>query len=240
MDFTKSHHFVLGYDINPIKDWRVKAELYYQYLYDVPVNTFLSSYSMLNTGASFKTELEDLLTNAGTGQNYGVELTIEKFFSKGYYGLFTSSLYSSKYTGSDGVERNTAFNGKYVYNILAGKEWNIGKTKRNRFSVDFKLTNAGGRAYTPIDVTASQTSGREVLNSEAYSGFYDDYLRLDVKVNFTFNSKKRRLSQTLSLDVQNVTNHQNVFSERYDNQSQAISTTYQLGLFPNVVYKVQF
>ncbi len=40
LDFTKSHHFVVGYDVNPFKDWRVKAELYYQYLYDVPVNTF--------------------------------------------------------------------------------------------------------------------------------------------------------------------------------------------------------
>lgn len=240
LDFTKSHHFVFGYDINPVKDWRLKAELYYQYLYDVPVNTFSSSYSMLNTGASFKTELEDQLTNAGTGQNYGVELTIEKFFSKGYYGLFTSSLYSSKYTGSDGVERNTAFNGKYVYNILAGKEWSVGNDKRNRISVDFKLTNAGGRAYTPIDLTASQASGREVLNSDAYSGFYDNYLRMDVKVNYTFNSKKRKLSQTLSLDIQNVTNNDNVFSQKYDNQSQAIRTTYQLGLFPNVVYKLQF
>lgn len=240
LDFTKSHHFVVGYDVNPFKDWRIKAELYYQYLSDVPVNTFSSSYSMLNTGASFKTELEDLLTNAGIGQNYGVELTIEKFFSNGYYGLFTSSLYSSTYTGSDRVERNTAFNGQYVYNILAGKEWSIGKTKRNRISVDFKLTNAGGRAYTPIDLTASQTSGREVLNSEAYSGFYDDYLRMDVKLNFIFNSKKRKLSQTLSLDVQNVTNNDNVFSQKYDQQSQAIRTTYQLGLFPNVVYKVQF
>ncbi|MBP6793726.1 MAG: TonB-dependent receptor [Saprospiraceae bacterium] len=240
LDFTKSHHFVFGYDINPVKDWRLKAELYYQYLYDVPVNTFSSSYSMLNTGASFKTELEDQLTNAGTGQNYGVELTIEKFFSKGYYGLFTSSLYSSKYTGSDGVERNTAFNGKYVYNILAGKEWSVGNDKRNRISVDFKLTIAGGRAYTPIDLTASQASGREVLNPDAYSGFYDNYLRMDVKVNYTFNSKKRKLSQTLSLDIQNVTNNDNVFSQKYDNQSQAIRTTYQLGLFPNVVYKLQF
>lgn len=240
LDFTKSHHFVFGYDINPVKDWRLKAELYYQYLYDVPINTFSSSYSMLNTGASFKTELEDRLTNAGTGQNYGVELTIEKFFSKGYYGLFTSSLYSSKYTGSDGIERNTAFNGKYVYNILAGKEWSVGNDKRNRISVDFKLTNAGGRAYTPIDLTASQASGREVLNSDAYSGFYDNYLRMDVKVNYTFNSKKRKLSQTLSLDIQNVTNNDNVFSQKYDNQSQAIRTTYQLGLFPNVVYKLQF
>jgi hypothetical protein len=240
LDFTKSLHFVFGYDINPVKDWRLKAELYYQYLYDVPVNTFSSSYSMLNTGASFKTELEDRLTNAGTGQNYGVELTIEKFFSKGYYGLFTSSLYSSKYTGSDGIERNTAFNGKFVYNILAGKEWSVGNDKRNRISVDFKLTNAGGRAYTPIDLTASQASGREVLNSDAYSGFYDNYLRMDVKVNYTFNSKKRKLSQTLSLDIQNVTNNDNVFSQKYDNQSQAIRTTYQLGLFPNVVYKLQF
>lgn len=240
LDFTKSHHFVFGYDINPVKDWRLKAELYYQYLYDVPINTFSSSYSMLNTGASFKTELEDRLTNAGTGQNYGVELTIEKFFSKGYYGLFTSSLYSSKYTGSDGIERNTAFNGKYVYNILAGKEWSVGNDKRNRISVDFKLTNAGGRAYTPIDLTASQASGREVLNSDAYSGFYDNYLRMDVKVNYTFNSKKRKLSQTLSLDIQNVTNNDNVFSQKYDNQNQTIRTTYQLGLFPNVVYKLQF
>ena len=73
LDFTKSQHFELGYDLQPLKDWRLKAEAYYQYLYDVPVNTFSSTYSMLNTGASFKTDLEDNLTNAGTGRNYGVE-----------------------------------------------------------------------------------------------------------------------------------------------------------------------
>lgn len=240
LDFTKSHHIVLGYDWNPVKDWRLKAEVYYQYLYDVPVNTFPSSYSMLNTGASFKTDLEDQLTNAGTGHNYGAELTIEKFFSNGYYGLFTSSIYSSKYKGSDGVERNTAFNGKYVYNVLAGKEWKIGRDKRNKISLDFKFTNAGGRAYTPIDLTASNASGREVLSTDAYSDFYDTYFRMDIKANYTLNSAKRKLSQTISLDVQNVTDHQNVFSQNYNGQNQSINTTYQLGLFPNLVYKVQF
>lgn len=240
LDFTKSHHVVLGYDLNPVKDWRLKAEVYYQYLYDVPVNTFSSSYSMLNTGASFKTDLEDKLTNGGTGYNYGAELTIEKFFSDGYYGLFTSSIYSSKYKGSDGVERNTAFNGKYVYNVLAGKEWKIGRDKRNKISLDFKFTNAGGRAYTPIDLTASNASGREVLSTDAYSDFYDNYFRMDIKANYTINSLKRKLSQTISLDIQNVTNHQNVFSQNYNDGSQSINTTYQLGIFPNVVYKVQF
>lgn len=240
LDFTKSHHFVMGYDWNFAKSWRLKTEVYYQSLYDVPVNTFSSSYSMLNTGASFRTDLEDQLTNGGTGQNYGVELTIEKFFSDGFYGLFTSSLYRSTYKGSDGVERNTAFNGKYVYNILAGKEWAVGRDKRNRISLDFKLTNAGGRAYTPIDLAASNAIGREVLSTDAYSDFYDQYFRMDLKANYTINSPKRKLSQTISLDIQNVTNHQNVFSQSYDSNNQDINTTYQLGLFPNVVYKLQF
>ncbi len=87
LDFTKSHHFVLGYNIQPYNDWRIKVETYYQFIYNVPVNTFSSSYSMLNTGSTFKTDLEDSLVNNGTGKNYGVELTIEKFYSKGYYTL---------------------------------------------------------------------------------------------------------------------------------------------------------
>ncbi|MFZ4399272.1 MAG: TonB-dependent receptor [Bacteroidales bacterium] len=240
LDFTKSNHFVLGYDLQPIKDWRLKAEVYYQSLYDVPVNTFSSSYSMLNTGASFKTDLEDSLTNKGTGTNFGVELTIEKFFSKGYYVLFTSSIYSSKYKGSDEIERNTAFNGRYVYNILGGKEWKVGSDKRNKICIDLKITNAGGRAYTPIDLSASQSTGHNVLSSDAYSDYYANYFRMDLKIGYTHNSRKRKLSQSFSLDLQNVTNNENVFSQEYDDRSRSIKTTYQLGFFPNFIYKLQF
>ncbi len=240
LDFTKSQHFVLGYDLQPFKDWRLKTEIYYQQLSNVPVNTFSSSYSMLNTGSSFKTELEDNLTNSGTGKNYGAEVTIEKFFSNGYYGLFTSSLYSSKYKGSDGIERNTAFNGKYVFNILGGKEWKVGSENRNKFATDIKFTNAGGRAYTPIDLTASQSLNREVVSSDAYSANYTNYFRLDVKGTYTINSKNKQLSQSFSLDLQNVSNHKNMFSQSYDNQRQNVSTTYQLGFFPNFIYKLQF
>jgi len=195
---------------------------------------------MLNTGSTFKTDLEDNLSNDGTGKNFGAELTIEKFFSKGYYGLFTSSLYSSKYNGSDGVERNTAFNGKYVFNVLAGKEWKVGKEKTNKFSTDIKFTNAGGRAYTPIDLTASNATGHEQLSTNAYSSYYDNYYRLDLKTGYSLNSSKRKISHTFSLDLQNVTNHKNVFSQSYDDRTQSLSTTYQLGFFPNVVYKLQF
>ena len=240
LDFTKSHHVVLGYNIQPFNDWRIKTEVYYQSIFNVPITTFSSSYSMLNTGSTFKTDLTDSLINSGTGTNYGIELTVEKFFSKGYYGLFTASVYNSTYKGSDGIERNTAFNGKYVFNVLAGKEWKVGKDDRNRFSMDVKFTNAGGRAYTPIDLVASKALGREVLSTDAYSGNYENYYRLDFKAGFTLNSKKRKVAQTISLDLQNVTNHKNVFSQSYDRQRQELSTTYQLGFFPNLVYKLQF
>ena len=242
LGFTKSHHFVLGYDVQPFKDWRMKIEAYYQYLVNVPVNTYSSSYSMLNTGASFQTDLEDSLANTGTGRNYGIELTVEKFFSRGYYGLLTTSLYQSKYTASDGIERNTAFNGRYVANLLAGKEWKLGKEKRNAITTDIKVTYAGGRYYTPIDLAASQARGREVLKGDeyAYTSSYPDYFRLDFKVGYTLNSRTKKLSQSISLDLQNVTNNKNVFSQSYDDRSKSISTTYQLGFFPNFIYKIQF
>ena len=125
-----------------------------------------------------------------------------------------------------------------MLNFLAGKEWSVGS--RNKFSLDIKYTNAGGRAYTPIDLEASNLAGTEVKSTNEYSEFYDTYFRIDVKLGYVMNSATRKLSQTISLDIQNVTNHDNVFSQNYNRNEKSINTTYQLGLFPNVVYKVQF
>jgi nucleoside-diphosphate-sugar epimerase len=244
LDFTRSQHYVLGYEILPVKNWRIKAEVYYQRLYNVPVSDTLSSYSMLNAGSrsNYYNE-EGHLKNSGTGFNYGAELTIEKFFSYGYYGLLTGSLYQSKYEGSDGIERNTGFNGKYVYNILAGKEWKIGKGKKNKFSVDMKMTQAGGRYYTPVDYAASVARNREMLQggNAVFSARNADFFRLDVKAGVTINSRKRNLSHAIFLDIQNLTDNKNVLvAERYNPATQRVNTAYQIGVFPNFVYRVQF
>lgn len=242
LDFTKSQHFVIGYDILPIKDWRIKTEVYYQLLSNVPVTVTPSSFSMLNTGASFIPTAQGYLTNSGTGTNYGAELTIEKFFSKGYYALLTGTIYESKYKGSDDVEHNTAFNGKYVYNILAGKEIKVGKSKRNAISLGVKMTQAGGRYYTPVDLAASQLVTSQVVKGDdfAFSERNTDFFRLDIKTGFVLNSAKRKLSQSWSFDIQNVTNNKNMFAQRYNPLTNQINTAYQIGFFPNFVYKIQF
>jgi hypothetical protein len=105
-----------------------------------------------------------------------------------------------------------------------------------------KLTQAGGRYYTPVDLAASQLAMQQVLKGDefAFTQRNPDFFRLDVKSGVTFNSSKRKLSQSIFFDVQNVTNHQNVFAERYNPVTNSINTAYQIGLFPNFVYKIQF
>lgn len=242
LDFTRSQHFVIGYDYYPAVDWRIKTEVYYQFLNKVPVTILPSSFSMLNAGASFQPNEVAYLQNTGSGDNYGIELTVEKFFSRGYYGMFTGSLYKSTYQGSNGLEYNTAFNGRYVYNVLAGKEIKIGQNKRKAITFDLKYTQAGGRYYTPVDQAASQAAGQEVLMGDAYafSEKHPDFLRLDVKVGLTVNSSKRKFSQSVYFDIQNLTNHKNVFAQRYNTVTGTVNTAYQIGFFPNFLYKIQF
>src|SRR5690606_18511344 len=120
-------HWVLGYDQKLGKELRLKAETYYQRLYNVPVTQRNSSFSTLNEGTNYIYSDEDSLMNNGTGRNFGLELTLEKFFSRGYYFLFTASLFDSRYRASDDILRNTAFNGNYVFNLLGGKEFRVGK-----------------------------------------------------------------------------------------------------------------
>jgi hypothetical protein len=242
LDFMKSHHFVLGYYYNFAENWRLKAEIYYQSLFDIPVEQNPSSYSAINEGANFAFNERGSLVNRGIGQNYGFELTAEKFFSKGYYLLVTASLYESNYSSSDGVKRNSAFNNNFVLNGLFGKEWAIGKAKKNALIFDTKFTTTGGTPYTPINLEATrENGGREVyFEDQAFSKRYDAYLRVDVKFGIRLNAKKSRISHQFFVDMQNITNRENVFIDRYNPVTDEINTVTQAGFFPDFMYRIQF
>lgn len=241
LDFTKAHHFVLGYERRMKNDWRLKTETYYQYLFDVPVEKNKTGFSMVNAGADFTYPEKAGLINEGTAENYGIELTIEKFLSKGFYFLTTGSIFNSKYKGSDGVERNTTFNYSYAANILAGREWKMGKEKRKTFTFDVKLTTLGGRYATPVNLAASIAAEKEVLDVSRYNADHlKGYFRLDTKFGFRVNSSKRKVSQTFYLDLQNVTNNQNIFLRRYNPERQKIGEVNQIGFFPDLLYRIQF
>jgi len=239
LGFSKSDHLVLSYDYAIIPGWRMKIETYYQYLYNIPVQIQSSSYSVLNIGASYYDPPYDSLTNKGTGRNYGAELTIEKFFDKTYYVLLTTSVYQSKYTGSDGIERNSAFNGNYTINMLAGGDINLDKAKRKVISISAKVNYAGGKHYTPIDLTASEFEHVPIYeNNEAFSAQYPVYSRIDLKIGFKLNGKK--ITQEWAFEAQNIFNRQNIFQQIYNPNTNSLETDYQLGFFPIGSYKITF
>jgi hypothetical protein len=238
---SKSQHLIAGYDGNLRKNFRVKVEGYYQYLYNVPVSAhFTNSFSMINVGNALDgLPLVDSLYNHGTGQNYGIELTIEKFFSKHYYFLSTLSLYHSTYTGSDNIQRPTAYDGGYVYNILCGYEIPLGKSKNKLISFDTKFTAAGGNRYTPVNVAASIAERSAVYyDAQAFSLKFAPYSRLDFKVSFRVNQKK--IAQIIFVNIENILNRQNILQQTYDPTSQSVKTQYQLGVFPYGGYRIEF
>jgi hypothetical protein len=175
--------------------------------------------------------------NKGKGYNYGVEMTFEKFLSQGYYWLMTVSLFDSKYQGYDQKWRNTAFNSNYVVNLLGGYEWKVGKN--NFITCDLRTVWSGGKRRTPIDLAASIVAGEEKYNlSKVYSDRYKDYFRTDLRIGYKMNSK--HFSQEWGLDLQNVTDHKNIFSDQYNAQTREVATVYQQGFMPMMLYRVNF
>jgi CarboxypepD_reg-like domain/TonB-dependent Receptor Plug Domain len=230
LDFITSQHYVLTYDWNLSENLRLKAETYYQELTNLPVEKNPSAFSAVNTGIRFGPDNEVNLVSNGTGRNYGVELTLERFFNKGYYFLVTTSLFDSKYKGSDGVERNTAYNTQYVFNALAGKEFRVGKNK-NFLSFNIKITSIGGRYLTPLDVAASTARGQAVYErSLAFSEKQTPYFRTDFRIAYRKEYKKSTME--VSLDLQNLTGNQNIFAQTYNPRTNSIANQYQQGFFP--------
>ncbi len=237
LDFLRSVHFAAGLDWRLATSWRLKSEVYYQYLYHVAVDKESSSFSMINTGADFGFPDRVGLDNDGTGRNYGLELTLEKFFSRGFYFLSTASIFDSKYRGSDEVLRNTLFNGNYVANLLMGKELSV--SSKFTLTFDAKMTYSGGRRYTPFDIPTSMRESRVVRRHElAFSEKLPAYFRPDLKIGFRLNGSKS--THTFFVDMTNFIGYKNVFERRLDLDTGSFDDTLQRGFFPDVRYQIIF
>ncbi|MCE7060853.1 TonB-dependent receptor [Dyadobacter sp. CY343] len=239
LDFTQSHHFVMSYENRLAENLMLKIEPYYQILNNVPVELRTSTYSTLNTGASFGPTDRDSLVNKGSGRNMGIELTLERYFDQDYYFLLTSSLFDSKYKGSDGVERNTAFNTRYVVNLLAGKEIKMGKNMEQVLGFNLRTTLVGGKYFTPLNVAASQFRKEAVYDENlAFSVKQNPYFRTDLRFSYRREMKKSTIEA--SLDLQNVSANKNIFQQTYNPRTNRLANQYQQGFFPVPYFRYTF
>ncbi|MFC2115777.1 carboxypeptidase-like regulatory domain-containing protein [Bacteroidota bacterium] len=237
LGFSKSQHLALGYDYSISQNLRLKAEVYQQRLYDIPVERKPSSFSLINIGAGTEDPLIDSLVNEGTGRNMGIDLTVEKFFNERYYFLVTASLLDSKYKGSDGILRNTAFNSNLNINALLGYEFPI--RENGSIDINIRFVSAGGRRIVPLDVEKTLQEDDEVYIYElAYETRLANYFRLDWRLGYKYNGPKVR--HEIGMDIANITNRPNEWEQRYDSHSKQIKMIYQQGTFFYVFYRINF
>lgn len=236
LDFTKAHHFVLSYGRNLSENVIFKVEPYFQELFSVPVIAD-SSFSFLNLQNEWF--INNRLQNSGRGRNYGIDITLEKYLSRGYYYLFTSSIFNSQYRGGDGILRNTRFNRNYLFNLLGGKEWQTGRSRQNTFSVNLRLVYQGGDRYTPISETASQITQSVVQDeNRAFSNQLSPSLLTHFTTSYRIN--KKNTSKEIALKFLNATMYQEFFGFRYNLMDKKVEEYRQPIIIPNLSYKIEF
>lgn len=237
LGFTKSHHVMLTYDYKINDDMHLKIEPYAQFLYDVPVMAD-SSYSVLNRRDFW---VEDPLVNKGKGENYGVDLTFEKYMTKGLYYMITASVFNSKYCGGDGVWHNTRYNRNYVVNGLIGKEWMMGRNKQNVLSINLRLTLQGGERYSPVDENATLNDpDKEVQYDEtkAFSKQLSPMLLGNYSISYKMNKKK--LSHEFAIQGVNATRSKEFYGHDYNFKTNEIEENSGKTVLTNISYKIQF
>lgn len=238
LGLSKAQHLVIGYDRMLTENLHIKVEGYYQNLYNIPISSNPNStFSIINNQYGF---VVDTLVNKGKGRNMGAEVTFEQFLNKGFYFLLSTSVYNSTYKTQDNVWRNTRYNGNYNMAFTSGKEWTLSEKRKGRvIGINIKALYAGGMRNTPINVAESVNRGEPVYyEDQAYTQKNKDYYRIDVRFSLKRNYKK--LTSTVALDIQNVTNRQNIGGTYFDIGKGVVKTWYQTPLIPILSYRLEF
>ena len=235
LDFSKAHHFGLTYDWNINSYMHLKMEPYYQYLFRIPVEEN-SSFSIINHQSFY---LDRILKNRGSGVNYGIDITLEQYMKNGFYYMITASLFKSKYKAGDNIWRNTRLDKNYLLNILAGKEWMVGRNKQNVLSLNGRIFFQGGDRYTPVDEGKSMIEHDIKFDeTRAYSKKFDPSINGDISFSYRINKKK--ISHEFSIKMLNVGMRTGMHFYQYNEKTHKIEKKDGSGLIPNISYKIYF
>lgn len=234
--FPRSHHLILSYNYVTPNLWKFSAEVYAQFLRKILVEPQTgSAYWMMNNSEGFP---EFTTVAKGKGTNYGVDLAIERFFSKKYYLLITGSVFNSTYQTADGATYNSAFNDRFSTALTFGREFTF--KNGSVFQIGARTMYNGGYRYTPLDAVASAKEKRFVpLKGADYKAQAPAYFRMDGRISYRSNRKK--YATVLSLDVQNATNYINVTSTSYNPVTNSLEPRRTgNGFVPILSYQIDF
>lgn len=242
LGLMRSEDLVVGYAIAVDQRLSVRAEAYQQRLSRIPVLAPGLNLGMPESMGTVNVWDEPLLLPqrpTGNGQNTGVELSVDRSFDQGWFAQVNGTVYKSSYTDASGAERDSRWNSQWMGNAMGGKEWRKEKDDRVRtWGVSMRLFAMGGLRYTPLDIRAPEGMSIPVPTGPEWSAQFHEVFRSDLRVYRKMDRKGR--TAMWALDLQNLTNARNAAFIYFDQRKGEVVTKYQLGLIPNLSYRVEF
>ena len=237
LGFAKAHHFMFTYAYKLSDNLNLRIEPYYQRLTNLPVQPG-TSFAVINQEDFY---VEVPLRNQGAGHNYGVDVTLEKYLTDGLYYMATASLFNSEYKGGDGVWRNTRYNRNYIFNGLVGKEWAMGKEKKNTLSANLRFTYQGGERYSPVDEAATLADPDKMVHydeTRAFSKRYPDMFTLHMSVSYRINRPKT--AHEFAVQMMNLNRAKEYYGHDYNFITGKIVENTGVTAIPNISYRIHF
>ena len=240
LGLTKAHHLQASYSHKFTDNLNLRLNVFYQYGFDTPVGTNGSSYCVCNRLFAYT---DEPLVSKGNTRNYGGDITLEHYMSHGFFGQTNFSLYKSEYRGEDKVWRNQLYDRGFMFKILGGKEWMLGK---NVLNVSAKYSIQGGLRYTPIDVDQMRANVAAGIiddepvykQGEDFSERFDPTGVVDLTVSYKIN--KRRVSHTIAFEGLNILGAKAPLWQRFDLGTGSVRTDKAGISLPNVFYRLDF
>ena len=239
LGLTRSHHISASFAQRLGENAMLKIEPYWQWLFDVPVEKG-TTYSIINHRNFFQ---DRALVNEGAGRNYGIDLTLERYLKDGFYGMLTASIFRSEFRDAQGEWHHSRQDRGYITNILGGKEWMVGRSHKNVFGLNGRLTLMGGDRYTPVPegITFEDVMKRpdksipEVDGQDPYSAQMGMNVGYAFSVKYTIN--KKHTSHHFILEYLQMKTFQ---GQTFDLKTHEIVDKYTSLTFPNIAYRVEF
>ena len=230
LGYSKSKSINLGFNFKLTKSSNFKTEVYYEYLYQIPIGVYgtgissNSSYINIYSVSTGDTQLE----NNASGYNKGVEFLFEKYIDNEYFVMLNSSFFESKYRENDSdMWRNSRFNLRYNLNLVLGKT--IQLNNKSKLGISGRVSANGGQYFEAVNLVDSKKYYRTKYEKDLTQRAAP-YSKIDFQLSYLHNYEK--CSIEYKLDIMNVLNTKNMLNQYYDIETGTIKNTYMLGLVP--------
>ena len=195
--YTKSNHFVTGFDYSLGNASRISIEGFIKQYGNFPIS-IVDGVSLANKGADFEVlGNENVITN-GKGKTQGIELLFQQKLTRNFYGIFSYTFFKSEFTDINGNYLPSVWDSKHLSSFSGGyklkKNWEI--SSRWRF--------AGKTPYVPYNLATSLSDYPNMTLDYSQLGNVKlgSFSQLDIRFDKKWN--KEKISVNFFIEILNL------------------------------------